>query len=443
MKKLLLILAFAQAGLCIAQPTITRNDAPVAGDLNVQAIDTLPGINVGPAGATAQTWDFIDLRPHLLNREEYVNPASTQNASDFPTSNLAIGMVGGNTNYLQVDNSAYKVLGFAGIGLTGPTVAKFNPVQTLMHFPATLNSSFKDTSGYRIVSYVGQMFMGLQIDSVRVINRTYDDVTYDAHGKMTTIEGTYNNTLRQKKLTTSLDTIDAYVILFPGFGTWQNFQADSTVTLTYSWFSNNLHFPVASITMDSIFAAPSIARFYFTGPYAEDDTARTPVNTARIITVQDNDAAADSMTTGIISGPSHGSVQVLDKDSLYYVPDSNWVGLDTVVYSVCRNNGRCDTATLYLEVYGTVVSVKSSARSISRVFPNPARDVVNIELTQSAAGGRILIHDMLGREVETVTELSGPLVRIPVSSYSKGIYLFRVLNSRGEVTSNGRFSVVR
>ncbi|MEM1000053.1 MAG: Ig-like domain-containing protein [Bacteroidota bacterium] len=65
----------------------------------------------------------------------------------------------------------------------------------------------------------------------------------------------------------------------------------------------------------------------------------------------DTDIDGDSLQLTVLSGPSHGTI-VQSGDSLFYTPDSAYLGLDTVVYVLCDNGTPplCDTSLVIFNV---------------------------------------------------------------------------------------------
>ena len=80
-------------------------------------------------------------------------------------------------------------------------------------------------------------------------------------------------------------------------------------------------------------------------PVATNDTIVVDEDdTGVIIDVQDNDTDPDMnmLTTTIVTNPtSGGTVTVVNGDSISYTPPMDFVGNDTIVYSVCDNGVPC------------------------------------------------------------------------------------------------------
>jgi len=97
--------------------------------------------------------------------------------------------------------------------------------------------------------------------------------------------------------------------------------------------------------------------------------------------------------------------------------DGGWVGIDTV--------------------YVKVDEVLSDETAINRewsVFPNPARDFVNVSLPDRPRSGDLHLVNMFGQVVERVQLNGSPLYSIPTYDLPKGMYHLRVI-SEGEKAS--------
>jgi gliding motility-associated-like protein len=94
-------------------------------------------------------------------------------------------------------------------------------------------------------------------------------------------------------------------------------------------------------------------------PVAVDDYATTPEDSCIQIAILANDTDVENMidltTLVILSGPSNGTF-VLDPLTgiLTYCPDSNFNGMDTLIYAICDSGfpapGLCDTALVIITV---------------------------------------------------------------------------------------------
>ena len=95
-----------------------------------------------------------------------------------------------------------------------------------------------------------------------------------------------------------------------------------------------------------------------TQPFAEDDFAVTEEGTPVKIPVTDNDFDPDGddlLKTVVTSNPTNGSINVINQDTIEYIPDTGFVGTDQFTYQTCDVNSvkcyaKCDTATVTINV---------------------------------------------------------------------------------------------
>ena len=91
MKKLfvLSLIMMLQYSIVSAQITITGNDLPKTGRVDLLAHDTLSNPNIGTASSSAQTWDFSTITSSFPQVASYssISPYN-QYASTFPTANI-------------------------------------------------------------------------------------------------------------------------------------------------------------------------------------------------------------------------------------------------------------------------------------------------------------------------------------------------------------------
>ncbi len=88
------------------------------------------------------------------------------------------------------------------------------------------------------------------------------------------------------------------------------------------------------------------------GPVAEPDPTFTPEDTPVIIDVLANDSDPDDPLgiPAVTDGPDHGSATVNADSTITYTPDSNYVGVDTFIYTICDPGLLCDTALVVVTV---------------------------------------------------------------------------------------------
>ena len=87
-------------------------------------------------------------------------------------------------------------------------------------------------------------------------------------------------------------------------------------------------------------------------PVAVDDTVTTNEDTPIMVDVQNNDfdIDSDSLVTTLLSGPNNGTATLANSDSIYYVPNLDFNGSDTLTYMICDFFNACDTAQVVINV---------------------------------------------------------------------------------------------
>jgi len=87
-------------------------------------------------------------------------------------------------------------------------------------------------------------------------------------------------------------------------------------------------------------------------------------------------------------------------------------------------------------VKNTVGITENSLNNLVSIYPNPATDLVTIDLGNSSdnAQARVQIVDLLGKQVyksEKVPQISN--LQINTSQFTKGIYIVKILKGSGTI----------
>ena len=87
-------------------------------------------------------------------------------------------------------------------------------------------------------------------------------------------------------------------------------------------------------------------------PVAIIDNTITSLNTSTYIDVQfnDYDLDGDLLTTSLLNPPTNGTYSLINADSVLYVPNLGFYGIDTLSYVICDVLSACDTASVYIFV---------------------------------------------------------------------------------------------
>ncbi|WP_346320070.1 Ig-like domain-containing protein, partial [Chitinophaga sp. YIM B06452] len=89
-------------------------------------------------------------------------------------------------------------------------------------------------------------------------------------------------------------------------------------------------------------------------PVAVEDSVTTDENTLATgsVLANDTDKEGNALTSSLVTAPVNGTVALNADGSFTYTPNTNYNGLDSLIYQVCDNGvpSLCDTATLYFTV---------------------------------------------------------------------------------------------
>src|SRR5690606_2380709 len=123
-------------------------------------------------------------------------------------------------------------------------------------------------------------------------------------------------------------------------------------------------------------------------PVAVDDIVETDEDTPLVVDVLENDSDPDSELSDpdVIDDPAHGTIGEVGESTIEYIPDENFVGVDSFSYAICDGGvpDLCDTAwvyvnvlpvtdTLYVDIPGD--STYTVCGDTLTIFSDPAMDI--------------------------------------------------------------------
>lgn len=236
--------AFLSAFTAKAQITITENDVFHAGDIYINANDTIPSVSAGSAGAN-QTWNLSGLHNDYLDSDYIVLPSATPYGSSFPASNLV------ERSYVKGlgESYAYFNLGSDSLTVQG-TVVPFGsytaygyriPALKQIAFPATYNTQW--SGSYNEIEKYG---IGAG-DSEKGVTLTAYTTKVDGWGSVTTPAGTYS----ALRLNVAYTPIYDSEYFYTG-GTWSFIGVlVPAKSGSYIWLASGKGLPVATLITDS------------------------------------------------------------------------------------------------------------------------------------------------------------------------------------------------
>ncbi|MFT5970580.1 MAG: hypothetical protein ACI8ZO_001094 [Flavobacteriales bacterium] len=270
MKKVLLSLGvIATAFAATAQITVTSTNLPVMFDAFETATDSTNNenvINPGNAGAN-QSWDFSSVTAETITGTGFIDPASTDDAADFPTATLAADFQG-QMAYFRTSTDGMFLLGFGG----GDFAGKYEPENTLIKMPVTFGDSYSDNTSLNVD--FEDTFTGTH-DSLRYARETERDVDVDAWGTVILPSSSYD-ALRLNIEETNTVRIYGKDSTVLGWGDWtydpiltESFGGgNAIVTNIFQWYTNDVNVITTLVDMvyqpDSVVVVPEFTYAYFT-----------------------------------------------------------------------------------------------------------------------------------------------------------------------------------
>lgn len=98
-----------------------------------------------------------------------------------------------------------------------------------------------------------------------------------------------------------------------------------------------------------------------------------------------------------------------------------------------------DVVFLFHKWTTSVNSVASASQDNIKLYPNPARDVLNISYSKKINVDNIAIYNLVGKQV-TNNKVSGNTAKINIEDIPSGIYFVRLMDNSGRVVATRRFT---
>jgi PKD repeat protein len=152
-----------------------------------------------------------------------------------------------------------------------------------------------------------------------------------------------------------------------------------------------------------------------------------------------------SLTFSFINTSTNGNSYVWDfgdgNTSASFNPTHTYAADGT--YNVCLTvTGTCEDVTSCEQIIVNTVGLESvEATSGINVFPNPASDEINFEITITDAD-EVAILDATGKLVQMVT-INKELTTVNVSQLTNGLYIYQVYNTNGDRIYVDKFSITK
>ena len=228
---------FLNAGLLLAQPTLTAsNSNPTGGEVFVRHACGVSGYTEGAGGANVN-WDYSGLVANQSAMFSYTLCTGSGLCDSFPGSNVT-SFYGSSYEYFITDTNQLSKL---GTGISGANVYYANP-EAILIYPTTYASVYKDTFAF------AQPVNGWYGNGV-------DSFITDAWGTLKLPSGIFRNVLRVHLVSITVDSND--------FGS--SYSIDTFRVDVYNWYTPGIHNPLLSMHYDfvGIHTAPELAQVFY------------------------------------------------------------------------------------------------------------------------------------------------------------------------------------
>ncbi|MDB5284266.1 MAG: hypothetical protein JWO06_3341 [Bacteroidota bacterium] len=182
-------------------------------------------------------------------------------------------------------------------------------------------------------------------------------------------------------------------------------------------------------------------------PTAVNDVVSMLENDTTTISVLTNDINInnDSLYTNLLSNPAHGTVTVNSNNTLTYLPDTGYFGVDTFSYTACnRLNAQCQNCssakvTVSVSQVTAITELGNNVRL--RVYPNPAENILFVEILNSTEPFEMVLINPLGQQLLS-RDFTGK-ASLDISALPAGNYYYTLVNKANGTIKNGKIAVAR
>lgn len=263
MKKIFTLVALAMTTIQMQAQTITSANFPTAGEAWIEFQDSTGSlVNVSPAGA-GQVWNYansfnVSDTTGILFRPLSDAPAYMNLSSTFPNADMVVidDLLDSSATTLESNADGFYYDGIYEHGLFVDTslginqnYMDFNPNRLLIPSPFSINDTRNNNARFGLTF----TFSGITVDA-----RTYFVQSFeaDASGTLTTPLGTFNDVLRIREFTYTVDTTTYSLPIMPP-------ETDVyDTTITYNFVHANSHCLLMTVEMDPITMQPKSASYY-------------------------------------------------------------------------------------------------------------------------------------------------------------------------------------
>jgi gliding motility-associated-like protein len=231
------------------------------------------------------------------------------------------------------------------------------------------------------------------------------------------------------------DAMTFTVVTGPSNGTLSGTASNLTYTPNLNYNGpDSFTFKVNDGTVDSAPATISITVTPVNDtPVASNVSVSVPEDTPTTIQMNASDVDGDPLVYSIVSGPSNGTLGVINGNEVVYSPNNNYVGPDSFTYRVFDGTAFSNTATVNISVTPLNDAPVANNQSVT-VTEDTAKDIT---LTASDADGDALTYSIVTSPSNgTLSVISGNIVTYTPNANYTGPDSFQFRVNDGTVFSN-------
>jgi len=359
-----------------AHSQITSVDYPNLGDTIYYGSGDASTLNMGSVGI-GQTWAFQAINISNMQLQYYVDPTTLPMGTTYPLSNIAI-------NYVGLDKVMFIEKTSSTVDIHGDfetfTLKKYSTPLTLLSFPAdigTYNSTSTTTSQVSGIGIDTAVFgCDIDIDSIQLVG----DVTLKSH-----------------------------------------FDATGILQLPNDTFTNSYRALITTIKKDSLYIYCPIG---ISGSGCTTLGLSAPVGWS----------LANTSLSGLL-GSTSGSVDS-SKYYAWYAPGQKG---EVCKINVDRVSLQPDMATYHIDGETYSAGYEEIVFIDSKIYPNPAKDFVELEWNYLFENGKLIIYSTEGKIMSANNIVQSTKVNIQL--YPAGSYIYVIYNEKNKVISSGKILI--
>lgn len=424
MLRISILLALMVSLSAYGQITITKDHMPGSGD-NIEYSTARPlNIDVSKTGADV-TWDYTGLVNLDDAEEEYISSLKTPYLLSFgftafgkklmDTIGFSAFQFKNIYTFYQNSSASFKDvgIGFQFAALPIPQTGKHSDPDEIFVFP--LKYGNRDSTTFDVEVPISA---GIKIGSF--FRSGHRITTVDGWGTISTPYVKNVSCLRVKSVVTELDSIK---VSTPSINFGQ------TITrVEYKWLSTTEKIPLLTITGNMIggnFTPTSVQyrnEWSSASPITVDFESDKVSPKQGVVVSMTNKTSGTDLTYQWDLTPSTGFIFVNGTSETHENPkivfqDTGWY--DVALTASDKNGSSTETKTKYIHVRDKNSGIEQLGTQHIKVYPNPTKSTIYIQLPQDAVGAIELISNT--GQVISFQRLSGHST-VDVSSLPRGIY---------------------